>query len=380
MKIIADSVPVSVELFSASQEGALADWLVAHTGNGQSDLLILTGSFPASIYAGGNAEPDDSIAEVFLDDGNTIINTGDWMFFVSRAGNNGSQGLHNMMDLPGVSMSGSNDTPVELTADGLKYIPSLPEFLTDRPFHLDTLGGDWFPELILAVDATGNLADPVVVKNSVTGGRIGIFMQVNGDNQNDRGVVISEWINNWYLDNVSDPTGAAKPNPAHEADDIGRDASLSWRSGAFAATHNVYLGNSIDDVNAADPAVRVGDGLATTSLDVGRLDFNQTYFWRVDEVNGAPDFTVFNGRIWSFTTEPFSIPIDNVTVTASSSFGESGPEKTIDGSGLVDDLHGPDASDMWISGGVPATIEYAFDRAYRLHELWIWNSNQLIES
>ena len=165
MRIVADSVPVSVELFSASQEGGLADWLVAHTGNGQSDLLILTGSFPASIYAGGNADPDDSIAEVFLDDGNTIINTGDWMFYVSRAGNNGSQGLHNMMDIPGVSMSGSNDTPVELTADGLKYIPSLPEFLTDRPFHLDTLGGDWFPELILAVDATGNLADPVVVKN-----------------------------------------------------------------------------------------------------------------------------------------------------------------------------------------------------------------------
>ncbi|MCH8193505.1 MAG: hypothetical protein IIA65_05760, partial [Planctomycetes bacterium] len=380
MKVIADSVPVSVELFSASQEGALADWLVAHTGNGAQDLLILTGSFPSSIYAGNNGEPDDSIAESFLDDGNTIINTGDWMFFVSRAGNNGSAGLRNMMDIPGVTMSGSNDTPVELTADGLKIIPSLPEFLTDRPFHLDTLDGDWFPELILAQDASGNLADPVVVKNSVTGGRIGIFMQVNGDNQNDRGVVISEWINNWYLQVVSDPAGAWRPNPADEADDIGRDADLSWRPGAFAATHNVYLGTSFDDVSAADPAALVGDGLGTTSLDVGRLDFDQTYFWRVDEVNGAPDFGVFNGKIWSFTTEPFSIPITNITATASNSFGASGPEKTIDGSGLVDDLHGVGAADMWISGAIPATIEYAFDRAYKLHELWIWNSNQAIEA
>ena len=35
---------------------------------------------------------------------------------------------------------------------------------------------------------------------------------------------------------------------------------------------------------------------------------------------------------------------------------------------------------MWISAGVPATIEYAFDGVYSLHELWIWNSNQLIEN
>ena len=78
--------------------------------------------------------------------------------------------------------------------------------------------------------------------------------------------------------------------------------------------------------------------------------------------------------------EPVALPIIDITATASSTFGESGPERTIDGSGLADDLHGTSADDMWISGGIPATIEYAFDRAYKLHELWVWNSNQLIES
>ena len=29
---------------------------------------------------------------------------------------------------------------------------------------------------------------------------------------------------------------------------------------------------------------------------------------------------------------------------------------------------------------IPATIEYTFDRAYKLHQLWVWNSNQLIEA
>ena len=89
MENIAANVPVSVEIFSSSEDDALADWLTAHTGNGQSDLLILSGRVPTSIYTGGNAQPDGSIAELFLDDGNCIINTGDWFFYVSNPNNNG---------------------------------------------------------------------------------------------------------------------------------------------------------------------------------------------------------------------------------------------------------------------------------------------------
>ncbi|MCH8219531.1 MAG: discoidin domain-containing protein, partial [Planctomycetes bacterium] len=158
-----------------------------------------------------------------------------------------------------------------------------------------------------------------------------------------------------------------------------RDASLGWTPGNFAPPingHRVYFGESFNDVNDATGGVAQD---ANSYAPPQRLDFGTNYYWRVDEVNSAPDFTVFTGDIWNFTTEPFSIPIAGITATASSSFGDSGPEKTIDGSGLVDDLHGTSAGDMWISAGVPATLEYAFDRAYKLHELWIWNSNQLIE-
>ena len=176
---------------------------------------------------------------------------------------------------------------------------------------------------------------------------------------------------------------ASQPVPEDSEGDVFRDQVLSWLAGGFAVTHDVYLGTSFDDVNAATRTapldVLVGQDHGDSSFDPGRLAFDQTYYWRVDEVNGAPDSTVFRGETWSFTTEPFSIPITGITATASSSFGDSGPEKTIDGSGLVDDLHGTSAGDMWISSSVPATIEYAFDQAYKLHELWIWNSNQLIE-
>ncbi|MCH8218207.1 MAG: LamG domain-containing protein, partial [Planctomycetes bacterium] len=182
----------------------------------------------------------------------------------------------------------------------------------------------------------------------------------------------------------SEPGIAGNPSPPDTATDVPRNRVLGWNRGEFAETHNVYLGTLFGDVNDAtvdDPgSVAVGLGLADTTFDPGRLEFDKTYYWRVDEVNGAPDFTVFPGDIWSFTTEPFSVSISNVTATASSSFGASVPENTINGSGLVDDLHGTSAADMWISAGIPATIDYAFDRAYKLHEMWVWNSNQTIES
>ena len=176
---------------------------------------------------------------------------------------------------------------------------------------------------------------------------------------------------------------AAAPLPEDEDRDVGRDVALSWIPGEFAATHNVYLGSSFDDVNdasGADPrGVLLSAGQVETSVDAGRLLFDQPYYWRVDEVNDAPDFSILKGDVWTFTVEPFSVPITGITATASSAFGASTPEKTIDGSGLVDDLHGVSAGDMWISAAIPATIEYTFDRAYKLHQLWIWNSNQLIE-
>ncbi|MCH7921328.1 MAG: LamG domain-containing protein, partial [Planctomycetes bacterium] len=186
------------------------------------------------------------------------------------------------------------------------------------------------------------------------------------------------------MDGLGDAGAAGNPIPEDEAVDVSRDESLRWTAGEFANTHNVYFGTLFADVNdatTADPkGVLVAEGLTDPALDPGRLDLDQSYYWRVDEVNGAPDFTVIGGETWSFTTEPMAYPVTDLTVTASSSFGASGPEQTINGSGLVDDVHGVSASDMWISAGVPATIEYAFDRAYRLHELWIWNSNQLIEA
>ena len=44
------------------------------------------------------------------------------------------------------------------------------------------------------------------------------------------------------------------------------------------------------------------------------------------------------------------------------------------------DLHGTDGTTMWLSAGAqPNWIQYQFDKVYKLNDLKVWNSNQLIE-
>ncbi|GAJ01410.1 unnamed protein product, partial [marine sediment metagenome] len=182
---------------------------------------------------------------------------------------------------------------------------------------------------------------------------------------------------------------ASDPSPANEVTDVPRDMALSWTAGEFADKHNVYFGTDFDNVSNAntDSPLLVGPGLDTNTFDPGRLEFDQSYYWRADEVNAPPDLTVFKGDVWSFTTEPVAYPIagENIIATASSTSQEDmGPENTINGSGLdVNDLHSTEATDMWLSGEEKepnrAWIEYELDKVHKLHEMWVWNSNQVME-
>lgn len=197
-----------IKLFPAANQNDLADWMENHTDNGQIDVLLLCGQFPSTIYAAGNGELDDSIAELFLEGGNLIANTGDYMFYVvNGAGTNAEGGLQNMMDIPGITMW-DDDTPVEVTDEGKKYLPSLNNFATDRPFHLNELREPWETEIIFA----GNemRADPVVVIDTDTGGRLAIFYQTASQDNDPRGEVISEFILNWLPEVVGGVSVEAK--------------------------------------------------------------------------------------------------------------------------------------------------------------------------
>ena len=178
---------------------------------------------------------------------------------------------------------------------------------------------------------------------------------------------------------------AVNPQPADGGSDIPRDSALSWMPGVSAHTHDVYFGTDVgvvSNASVADPqGVLAGQGLTDTALDVGTLAFEQTYYWRVDEVNAAPDNTVFKGNIWSFTVEPKAIPITNIAATASGATPDMGPENTVNGSGLDSlDQHSMMSQEMWLTTTDGSWIQYEFDTVYKLHELLVWNSNQAIEA
>ena len=183
------------------------------------------------------------------------------------------------------------------------------------------------------------------------------------------------------------PVAARDPSPADKATDVYLGAILSWTAGTFGKSHNVYLGTSFADANTAGAdkpgSASVSLGQAQTTYDpAGGLQYGQTYYWRVDEVNGPPDRPVYRGNVWSFTTEPLVYPVKGIVATASSSEAIAGPERTIDGSGLTGDLHSTGDTTMWISGKTgpqPVWIRYEFDRVYRLKEMWVWNHNSMFE-
>ena len=179
---------------------------------------------------------------------------------------------------------------------------------------------------------------------------------------------------------------AANPSPKDKATDVPRDVVLSWDPLATTTTRDVYFGPVYDDVNDANRAnpgnVLAGPGQTATTFAPAGLEYGRTYYWRVDEVNALPDGTVFKGKVWSFTAEPYAYPITKVTARASSGQAGMGPERTIDRSGLnPNDEHSVELTQMWVSTGVqPNWIQYEFDKPYKLHELWVWNSNSLLES
>lgn len=181
---------------------------------------------------------------------------------------------------------------------------------------------------------------------------------------------------------------ASNPSPADGVDDVLQDSILSWDPGETAATYTLYVGANFEDVNAASVSDPLGtqlfEGYTDTTLDLGLLTFGQTYFWRVDAVNAAPDGTVFPGPVWRFGVEPEAMAVVPVAVTSSSvNSDDMGPEKTIDGSGLnAMDQHSTIAEDMWLTapGDTEPWIQFELDRLQKLHEMWVWNSNQSIEN
>ena len=103
------------------------------------------------------------------------------------------------------------------------------------------------------------------------------------------------------------------PNPAKGAVDVTQTPVLTWTPGVYADSHKVYLGTDKDAVKNADtssPEYKGSGNLGSESYDAGNLEWNTTYYWRIDEVNNTNANSPWKGNIWSFTTANFLIVDD----------------------------------------------------------------------
>jgi len=92
------------------------------------------------------------------------------------------------------------------------------------------------------------------------------------------------------------------PSPANGAVDVTQTPVLTWVHGIFADTHDVYFGS-----DATSLEFKGSGNLGSESFDAGNLEWNTTYYWRIDEANNTNADSPWTGPLWSFTTANFLI-------------------------------------------------------------------------
>jgi hypothetical protein len=90
-------------------------------------------------------------------------------------------------------------------------------------------------------------------------------------------------------------------DPANGAVDVTQTPVLTWTPG-LGASNEVYFG-----ADAASLELKASGNLGSESYDPGQLEWNTTYYWRVDEANSANTDSPWTGPLWSFTTANFLI-------------------------------------------------------------------------
>jgi hypothetical protein len=106
---------------------------------------------------------------------------------------------------------------------------------------------------------------------------------------------------------------ASGPDPKDGAMLSDTWVNLTWRAGEFAVSHNVYVGDNRDDVDAATTDSDLFRGNQTGIFYIAGfpgyaypdgLVPGTTYYWRIDEVNDADPNSPWKGPIWSFSVPP----------------------------------------------------------------------------
>ncbi len=182
-----------------------ANWMKEHTEKNGNHVFVMYGDIPTTIYPGGCAKKDGSIAEKYLEAGNTFTNSADY-FFWGQGGRNKECGIQTMMDIDGI-VQWDDNTPMKLTAEGKKYSPTLAKMKaieSDRPFHVDQLDKKWELEVAFASksgNAKTDRADPCILTEKNYKGRLIQVCQTAGCPE-PVGDILADILLNYYVEAV----------------------------------------------------------------------------------------------------------------------------------------------------------------------------------
>lgn len=125
-----------------------------------------------------------------------------------------------------------------------------------------------------------------------------------------------------------DPLLAWEPVPGNgQLLDLVAFEKLSWTPGDEAAEHDVYVGTDkegVADANQSTAGIYQGRQQNTTFTIEEGVQADQSYFWRIDEINN--DGTISKGRIWTFTIADYLI-VDNFESYNDLNFDEEGTNR-----------------------------------------------------
>jgi hypothetical protein len=163
------------------------------------------------------------------------------------------------------------------------------------------------------------------------------------------------------------PVHATAPFPANTSADAPQTLVFHWQAGAQATRHDIYFGDDAEAVANADTATagiyQIRQARGETTFDPGPLEWNKTYWWRVDEVNEASADSPWAGAVWSFTTADFLVVDDfeSYTDDEGNRIYEAWEDGYVDGSSgsTVGSLDPPFAEQIIVhSGGQSMPLDY----------------------
>lgn len=106
---------------------------------------------------------------------------------------------------------------------------------------------------------------------------------------------------------------ANNPSPSNGMNGVKLVSNLEWEPGESAKSHEIYFGTDRDAVaNAtkASPEFKGSKALGEESFDPGTLEWDTTYFWRIDEIDNTNPDSPWVGNMWSFWTGDFLVVDD----------------------------------------------------------------------